>query len=215
MLKRTLSLALTISLTFPAFAQEAGQKAAAIIPQGTIVQVGLNSPVKSDEVKEGSRIAFGVVEPLRVGGITVIDRGATAIARVEKAKKAGAWGKGGQLIWTLEGVTATNGDHIPLAFTTTTKGDNARGTMLTGVAVTSFFLGPFGLLWGFKKGKQATIPAGQIYRVAVAEDTEISGVFAVKPASAPLATAAATPQSVPRSPARKACYENGFKVPCP
>jgi len=195
-------------------AQHPQQKASATIARGTPVQIALSAPVRSDEVKEGSQIAFNVVEPVRTNGITVIDRGAIAIARVEKAKKAGAWGKGGQLIWTIDGVTATDGTRVPLAFTSTAKGDNARGTMLTGVAVTSFLLGPLGLLWGFKKGKQATIPAGQIFQVAVADETVISGILVADQPSAESPSSIAGKQQPTPIPGRK-CIEKGYRVPCP
>ncbi|MBL8186548.1 MAG: hypothetical protein JNK38_01000 [Acidobacteria bacterium] len=208
MKKLFVTIFLIFSLTHATIAQQQ-QPVAVKIAQGTIVQIALASEVRSDQVKEGSQVVFNVVEPVRVKGIIVIDRGAAAIARVEKAKKAGSWGKGGQLIWTIDGTTATDGTRVPLAFTSTAKGDNARGTMLTGVAVTSFFLGPLGLLWGFKKGKQAAIPAGQIFQVAVSEETEVSGVLAIESKAAP------GPASTQVEPGQRKCYENGRKVPCP
>lgn len=210
-MKITLCMLLAFSLAVTGFARP--QEAVSMkLPQGTPVQIALSSPVRSDEVKEGSQIAFQVVEPVRVKGVIVIDRGALALAHVEKAKKAGAWGKGGTLIWAIDGVKATDGTRVPLAFTSTAKGDNTRGAMLTGVAVTSFLLGPLGLLWGFKKGKQATIPAGQIFEVAVAEETTISGVLSVETPTARQANPASTSTS---STSDRKCYENGRKIPCP
>lgn len=99
--------------------------------------------------------------------MTVIARGARATARVTKAKKGGSWGRAGQLAWAMQDVTAVDGSRIPLEFSKSTKGDSKGGTVATGVIVTGVLFWPAAPLWGFKKGKDAKVPAGQRFEVVV------------------------------------------------
>jgi hypothetical protein len=137
------------------------------IPDGTPLEVECAYTVSSGEVEEGSAVSFNVVHPVIINGVTVIARGARATARVTKAKKGGSWGRAGQLAWAMQDVTAVDGSRIPLEFSKSTKGDSKGGTVATGVIVTGVLFWPAAPLWGFKKGKDAKVPAGQRFEVVV------------------------------------------------
>ena len=137
------------------------------IPEGTPLEVESTFTVSSGEVEEGSAVSFVVVHPVKINGVTVISAGARATARVTKAKKGGSWGRAGTLAWEMRDVIAVDGSRIPLEFAKRTKGDSKGGTVATGIIVTGVLFWPAAPLWGFKKGKDAKVPAGSRFEVAV------------------------------------------------
>jgi hypothetical protein len=82
--------------------------------------------------------------------------------------------------------------------------------MVTGGAVTNFFVGPLGLLLGIKRGKQAVIPAGEVFKVYVNGDTPLTSNAATIVLPEPTPPAAPTPK-----PAKKTmCLFGGQEIPC-
>lgn len=137
------------------------------IPEGTPLEVESTFNVSSGEVEEGSAVSFTVVHPVKINGVTVIATGARATARVTKAKKGGSWGRAGTLAWEMRDVVAVDGSKVPLEFAKRTKGDSKGGTVATAVIVTGVLFWPAAPFWGFKKGKDAKVPAGSRFEVAV------------------------------------------------
>lgn len=146
------------------------------IPDGTSLEVESTFTVSSAEVEEGSAVSFTVVHPVKVNGLTVIRAGARATARVTKAKKGGSWGRAGQLAWMMQDVVAVDGSKVPLEFTKSTKGDSKGGTVTTGIVVTGLLFWPAAPFWGFKKGKDAKVPAGRRFDVAVHGNTTVKAI---------------------------------------
>jgi hypothetical protein len=137
------------------------------VPDGIAVEVELMQNVSSEELKEGDPVAFKVVRPVEINGVTVIKKDATARGHVVKVKKAGRWGKQGKLDWAMNDAISVDGTKIPLRFTQAARGDSKGGTVAVAAVATTVLLGPVGLLWGLKKGKPAIIPAGNKYTVYV------------------------------------------------
>jgi hypothetical protein len=137
------------------------------IPDGTPLEVEATYTVSSAEVEEGSAVSFTVVHPVVINGATVIARGARATARVTKAKKGGSWGRAGTLAWMMQDVIAVDGSKVPLEFSKSTRGDSKGGTVATGIIVTGVLFWPAAPFWGFKKGKDAKVPAGRRFDVRV------------------------------------------------
>ena len=143
------------------------------IPEGTPLEVESTFTVSSGEVQEGSAVSFTVVHPVKINGVTVIGAGARATARVTKAKKGGSWGRAGTLAWEMRDVVAVDGSKVPLEFANRTKGDSKGGTVTTGIIVTGVLFWPAAPFWGFKKGKDAKVPAGSRFEVAVHGDAVV------------------------------------------
>jgi hypothetical protein len=137
------------------------------VPDGTPLEVESTFNVSSGDVEEGSAVSFTVVHPIKINGVTVIGTGARATARVTKAKKGGSWGRAGTLAWEMKDVVAVDGSKVPLEFAKRTKGDSKGGTVATAVIVTGVLFWPAAPFWGFKKGKDAKVPAGSRFEVAV------------------------------------------------
>jgi hypothetical protein len=149
------------------------------IPDGTPLEVEATHTVSSAEVEEGSAVSFTVVHPVVINGATVIARGARATARVTKAKKGGSWGRAGTLAWMMQDVIAVDGSKVPLEFSKSTRGDSKGGTVATGVIVTGLLFWPAAPFWGFKKGKDAKVPAGRRFDVTVHGTASVQVAVAV------------------------------------
>jgi hypothetical protein len=145
------------------------------VPDGTEIEVQLKNNASGEELKVGDIVDFTVVRPVVVNGVTIIDKDASARARVTTAKRAGHWGHAGKLEWAMQDVLAIDGNRVPARFTKRSVGDSKGGTVAVAAVATSVLLGPFGLLWGLKRGKPAIIPAGNRYSAFVSGDTTIKG----------------------------------------
>jgi hypothetical protein len=133
------------------------------VPDGTEIEVELKNNLSGEDVDIGDKVDFTVVRDIQVDGVTVINKGASATARITVAKKAGHWGKTGKLEWAMNDVQTVSGDRIPVRFTKALTGGSKGGTVAVAAVATTILLGPVGLLWGLKKGKKAEIAAGNKY----------------------------------------------------
>ena len=158
------------------------------VPDGTMVEIELMSNISSATAKEGDIVDFTVVNPVIVNGVTVIEKGAPAKARIAAVKKAGYWGKAGRIGWTMQDVLAADGNRIALRMEKKLTGDSKGGTVATAAVVTAMVFVPAAPFWGFKKGKNAVFPAGKRFEAFVQGDVAVKG----KPAAAAIPTA---PQS--------------------
>jgi hypothetical protein len=143
----------------PAF----GKKVPLKLPAGTRVELASAYRVSSQEVREGDLLTFLVVNPVLVEGVTVIERGAVATARVTKASRGGHFGRAGRLAWEMYEVTAADGTRVPVALQGRRVGDSKGAKVATQMAITAGLLplaAPVALLHGFKRGENAYLPEG-------------------------------------------------------
>lgn len=165
-------------------ATESPRRVSVRIPKGTLVELETAYRVDSQEVREGDAISFRVVNPLRIEGATVIEAGATATARIVKARRGGHFGVAGRLAWTVHEVTAADGSRVPLEMTGRVVGDSKGAKVATQTVVTGILLGPaapLALLYGFKRGENAFIPAGKRFEVFVLKDSTVNVVAPLPP----------------------------------
>jgi hypothetical protein len=171
------------ALTPTGTAAVGGEPVEVKVPDGTEIEVELKNNVSGQEVKVGDIVDLTVIRPVQVNGVTVVEKGASARARITTAKKAGHWGKAGKLEWTMQDVQAVDGNRLPARFTKRDTGDSKGGTVATATVVTAVVFFPAAPLWGFKKGKPAVMPAGTRYTVFASGDTAVKGK-AARPAAA-------------------------------
>lgn len=154
------------------------------IPDGTAVDIEAPYTINSMEFKVNDKISFRVVNPVKLNGVTVIEQGATATARIDRAKRGGHWGKAGLFVFTMQSVTAVDGSQIPLrAVQVRLRGDSKGAKVATAMVITGALMpliAPVALLHGFKRGKDAFIPAGKRYSVFVDNSTATQNLDAVK-----------------------------------
>lgn len=149
------------------------------IPDGTLIEIESPYRVNSKEFKPNDEISFRVINPIKINGVTVIEQGANATGRIEKAKRGGHFGKAGLLVWTMQTVTAVDGSKVPLrTVQERLRGDSKAAKVATQMVVTGallFWIAPVALLHGFKRGKDAFIPAGKRYNVFVNGEAVVRG----------------------------------------
>ena len=140
------------------------------IPAGTKLEVEVAHTVNSQHFKAGDLISFTVMNPVVVDGVTVIEKGATATARIVESKRGGHFGKAGRLSWAMKEVTAVDGSRVPLRASGRLVGDSKGAKVATKVVLTGIVLwpiAPVALLHGFKRGANAELPAGKLFEVEV------------------------------------------------
>jgi hypothetical protein len=158
-------------------ALEPQKKVSVKIPNGLTIEVESPYTVISQYVKEGDAISFRVVNPVKVDGVTVIEAGATATARVIKASRGGHFGRAGRLSWKMENVTAIDGTRIPLQTSGRIVGDSKGAKVATSMAITAAIMpliAPVALLHGFKRGENAILPAGKRLEVFAQGEMSVS-----------------------------------------
>jgi hypothetical protein len=163
------------ALDTPNVAEDPKQVVEVKVPDGTEIEIQLKNTASGEDLKVGDIVDFTVLRPVVVNGVTIFEKDASARARITTAKRAGHWGHAGKLEWAMQDVQAVDGNRVPARFVKRSVGDSKGGTVAVAAVATSVLLGPFGLLWGLKKGKPAIIPAGNRYSAFVSGDTAIKG----------------------------------------
>lgn len=154
-----------------------------LLPAGTQLDIEASYTVDSSEMKAGDLLSFRVVIPVKINGVTVIEKGALVTARVVEAKHGGHWGRAGRLAWTMLDVVAADGTRIPVQ-TVLAKGEDRAGikgtsyggevatrTIITGALL--WPIAPIALINGFKRGENAVLPEGKRGVVFVRSDATV------------------------------------------
>ena len=170
-------------MTATVLAMLAAQVAAAVAPQppaarvtipaGTPVHLTTVAPLDSRSVKQGQRFELKVAEDVRVGPITAIPRGTSAVGEIEAVSGKGMVGKAGRLVLQPLFITV-GGEPVYLAGGADERGADAT----TGVAVGSLLLSGLGM---FITGKSASIAPGTKIDARIRSDVSV----AVQPARDP------------------------------
>ena len=158
------------ALKAPLITQEAKTRSIQI-PDGTPIDIEAPHTLNSMDFKPNDKISFLVVNPIMINGVTVIERGAVATGKIDKAKRGGHFGKAGLFVWTMQSVTAVDGSQVPLRVAPERlRGDSKAAKVATQMIITGALLpliAPLALLHGFKRGRDAFIPAGKRYSIYV------------------------------------------------
>jgi hypothetical protein len=105
-----------------------------IIPAGTVIRVRLNQEVGSKVSQTGETFTGSVMDPIVVGGRTLIPAGATVSGEVTDAKSAGRFKGGAELAITIRSVTVGGVPHALSASTVSrvSTGKGKRSAALIG-----------------------------------------------------------------------------------
>jgi hypothetical protein len=151
------------------------------IPAGTPLEIEAAYTVSSLDVRSEDLISFRVVVPIKMDGVTVIERYSLVTGRVVRAKRGGHWGKAGKLCWIMQDVVATDLTRVPIQAQRDdpmakreVKGTSHGGEVAAQMLVFGPLLGvaaPLVLLSGFKRGENAVLPEGKRFIVFVKSDT--------------------------------------------
>ena len=156
------------------------------LPAGTSIDIESAYTVSSLDMKPNEYLSFRVLIPVKVDGVTVIEKGALVTARVVDAKRGRHWGKAGRLSWTMVDVVAVDGTRPPLQAQkdlpdgrngikgTSHGGEVATRTIVMGALLAPLFpIAPLALMSGFKRGENALLPEGKRFVVFVQRDAVV------------------------------------------
>lgn len=153
------------------------------LPAGTPLEIESAYTVSSLDLRPNDYLSFRVLIPVRVDGVTVIEKNSLVTGRVIEAKRGGHWGKAGSLSWMMIDVVAVDLTRVPLQAQkdlptgqngvkgTSHGGEVAAKTVLFGALL--FPLSPLALMGGFKRGENAILPEGKRFVVFVQSDTVV------------------------------------------
>lgn len=144
-----------------------------LIPAGTLVKLNLEESLSTRTNKTGQMVRFSVVEDIKIGNRTVIKKGATARAQLEKVRSPGRFGRNGSLKLRYLTVTSTNGKELPIILGEKSIKTNEQMGMAAGASLGGYMLlGPVGLAGGiFVRGKHIDIPKDTQLMVETAKDS--------------------------------------------
>lgn len=156
------------------------------LPAGTPIDIESTYTVSSLDLKPNEYLSFRVLIPVKVDGVTVIEKEALVTGRVVEAKRGGHWGKAGRLTWTMIDVVAVDGTRLPLQTQkdlpdgrngikgTSHGGEVATRTIVMGALLAPLFpIAPLALMSGFKRGEDAVLTEGKRFVVFVQSDTVV------------------------------------------
>jgi hypothetical protein len=128
------------------------------VPGGTQIDVELTYAASSDDATEGRPVLMAVAHDVVIDGAVVFRAGAEVHARVATFKEPGVLNRPpGHVSWTMEYVTAANGDHVSADFFSKDAAENPMSAVM----------GSPGPSWDFKKGKPAVVAAKTKFEIVL------------------------------------------------
>jgi len=156
------------------------------LPAGIPIDVESAYTVSSLDLRPNDYLTFRVLIPIKVDGITAIEKDALVTGRVIEARRGRHWGKAGKLQWTIVDVVAIDGTRVPLQVSkdlpngrdgikgTSHGAEVATRTVVLGALMAPLFpIAPLALMSGFRRGEDAILPQGKRFVVFVKADTMI------------------------------------------
>lgn len=127
---------------------------------GTAVKLRLAETISSATATTGQQIPFEVTEDVLVNGVTVLPKGAAAIASVTDANKKRSMGRAGKLNVNVDSARLVDGEKVQLRAVQENKGGGHTGAMTGAMVATAIVFFPAAPLFLFIHGKDITIPKG-------------------------------------------------------
>src|SRR5256885_7234973 len=154
------------------------------IPAGTPLEVETAFTVNSQCVRPEELISLRVLVPVKVDGVTLIEKYSLVTGRIVEAKRGRHWGRAGKLSWIMQDVVAVDLTRVPRqavrdtpASTNRVAGTSHGGEVAAHIAIAAplmLFAAPLALTAGFKRGENAMLPEGKRFIVYVANDTTVN-----------------------------------------
>jgi uncharacterized protein YgiM (DUF1202 family) len=130
------------------------------VPGGTQIDLELTYAASSDEAADGRPILMAVAHDVVIDGAVVFRAGAEAHARVVSFKEPGFMNRPpGTLAWTMDYVTAANGEHVAADFFSKEAAENPMSAVM----------GSPGPSWEFKKGKPVVVAAKSKFQAVLSK----------------------------------------------
>ena len=143
------------------------------LAEDTPVRMKLARTMSSKDARVDERVDFEILEDIKVGGVVVIARGATALATVTEAHPKRRMGRAGKLKMNIDYVRLATGEKVPLRAVKGGKGGDHIAAMTGAMVATGIVFFPAAPLFLFMHGKDITIPQGTEITAYVAANTPL------------------------------------------
>ena len=127
---------------------------------GTPVKLRLGETISSSAARTGQQVPFEVVEDVQLNGVTILAKGAVALATVVDAEHKKSMGRGGKLDLNVDSVRLLDNEKVQLRATAGGKAGGHVGAMTGAMVATSIVFFPAAPLFLFIHGKDITLPKG-------------------------------------------------------
>ncbi len=127
---------------------------------GTAVKMRLAETISSSNAKVGQQVPFEVTDDVVVQGVTVLPKGAQALASVTDASPKKSMGRGGKLDVNVDSARLADGEKVQLRAVQDNKGGGHTAVMTGAMVATAIVFFPAAPLFLFIHGKDITIPKG-------------------------------------------------------
>ncbi len=135
-------------------------KKTVVIPAGTGVVLSVIGDISTKYYREGDSIPLQVAAPVKVKDILVIRSGTPARGLISLARSASSWGGAGELILEAKSVQSIDGAEIPVAGTTSRRGDTSHGASAAVAVGTGVLCLPLALTGAAVKGEEGRVMPG-------------------------------------------------------
>jgi hypothetical protein len=131
-----------------------------VLEDGTPVRLRISQTICSADAHVDDKVAFEVLEDIKVQNILVIPKGGVALGTVTEAVPKRRMARGGKLEIVMDTVRLVDGEKAALRAVKDAKGGGPTGGMVAGIVVTGLILWPAAPFFLFMHGKDITIPKG-------------------------------------------------------
>ncbi|MFZ0744580.1 MAG: PEGA domain-containing protein [Terracidiphilus sp.] len=163
---------------------------------GTPIKLRLAQTISSADAKVGQEVPFEAVEEVKVSGVVVLPKGATAIATVTEADHKKSMGRAGKLNISISYARLADQEKVALRAVKDSKGGGHVGAMTGAIVATSIVFFPAAPLFLFIHGKDISIPQGTEITAFVEGDMHLNMAnFGPAPAAPQITSSPAAPQA--------------------
>ncbi|MCU1323375.1 MAG: hypothetical protein JWM43_3024 [Acidobacteriaceae bacterium] len=124
------------------------------------MKLRLAENLTSATAKTGQSVLFEVTDDVVVQGVTILAKGASALATVTEANSKKSLGRGGKLNVNVDSARLADGEKVQLRAVRDNKGGGHIAVMTTAMVATTIVFFPVAPLFLFIHGKDITIPKG-------------------------------------------------------
>src|SRR5215510_8489929 len=135
------------------------------LDDGTPIRLRATNSISSADAHVDDRVNFEVVDDIKVGDVTVVRHGTTAIGTITEAKAKGRMGKGGKLNVNIDFTKTVTGEKVALRGIKDVQGGGHTGAMTGAMIGTAIVFWPAAPFFLFMHGKDITVPKGHEFNV--------------------------------------------------
>lgn len=143
-----------------------------------LIRIELQEEINSKTASRGKKVAYQVIEDIKIDDTLIIPAGTTGELEVTEIKEAGKMGQDGDIKIGFPSLTTIDGTALAVAIEEEAQEENESQKLAIGASVLgTALLGLPGVVVGyFVEGEDETIPAGSELYIQVTEEKKVRGL---------------------------------------